>query len=114
MALRCGEGLSQELVMMGGLKGADKPTHIGTFPILKKLNYHAWTSLMHLRLEGLGLWDAIKSKNVIRKKDQQVMSILLSTISDEVTPELEVKKTSKQTWTTLKVKRGGMTRIHKA
>ena len=114
MAPRRGESSSQELVVTGGLKGADQPTQIGTFPILNKLNYQVWASRMRLHLEGLELWDAIESENVVRKKDQQVMSILFSTISDEVTRELDVEKTAKQTWLTLKVKSGGVSRIRKA
>ena len=69
---------------------------------------------MRLHLEGLELWDTIESKNVVRKKDWQVMSILFSTISDEVTRELDVEKTAKQTWLTLKVKSGGVCWIFKA
>ena len=69
---------------------------------------------MRLHLEELEFWDAIKSENVVRKKDRQVMSILFSTISDEVTRELDVEKTAKQTWLTLKVKSGGVSRIRKA
>ena len=114
MAPRQGESSSQEFVVTGGFKGADQPTQIGTFPILNKLNYQVWASRMHLHLEGLDLWDAIKSENVARKKDRQVMSILFSTISDEVTRELDVEKTAKQTWITLKFKSGGVTRIGKA
>ena len=55
--------------MTGGFKGTDQPTQIGTVLILKKLNYQLWESHMRLHLEGLELWDVIKSKNVIRKKD---------------------------------------------
>ena len=69
---------------------------------------------MRLHLEGLELWDAIESENVIRKKDCQVMSILFRTISDEVTHELDIEKIAQQTWNTLKVKSGGVTRIWKA
>ena len=114
MAPRRGDSSSQELVVTGGLKGADQPTQIGTFPILTKLNYQVWASRMRLHLEGLKLWDAIESENVVRKKDRQVMSILFSTISDEVTRELDVEKTAKQTWLTLKVKSRGVSRIRKA
>ena len=114
MAPRRGESSSQELVVTGGLKGADQPTQIGTVPILNKLNYQVWASWMRLHLEGLELWDAIESENVVRKKDRQVMSILFSTISDEVMRELDVEKTAKQTWLTLKVKSGGVSRICKA
>ena len=42
------------------------------------------------------------------------MLILFSTISNEVTHELDVEKTAKQTWLTLKVKSGGVSRIRKA
>ena len=113
MAPRRGESSSQELIITGGLKGADQPTQIGTFPILNKLNYQVWASRMRLHLEGLELWDAIESENVVRKKDRQVVSILFSTISDEVTRELDLEKTSKQTWLTLQVKSRGVSRIRK-
>ena len=114
MVPRRGESSSQELVVTGGLKGADQLTKIGSFPILNKLNYQVWASWMRLHLEGLELWDAIESENVVRKKDWQVMSILFNTISDEVTRELDVEKTAKQTWLTLKVKSGGVSRYRKA
>ena len=113
MAPRRRESSSQELVVTGGLKGADQPTQIGTVPILNKLNYQVWASWMRLHLEGLELWDAIESENVVRKKDRQVMSILFSTISDEVTRELDVEKTAKETWLTLKVKSRGVSQICK-
>ena len=71
-------------------------------------------SHIYLHLEGLELWDAIQSENVIRKKDRQVMSILFRTVFDEVTRELDVEKTAKQTWNTLKVKSVGVTQIRKA
>ena len=114
MAPRQGESSSQEIIFTGGLKGADQPTQIGSFPILNKLNYQVWASWMCLHLEGLDPWDAIESENVVRKKDRQVMSILFSTISDEVTRELHVEKTTKHTWLTLKVKSEGVSRIHQA
>ena len=69
---------------------------------------------MCLHLERLELWDAIESENVVRKKDRQVMSILFSKISNEVTRELDVEKTAKPTWLTQKVKSGGVSRIRKA
>ena len=69
---------------------------------------------MHLHLEGLEHCDAIESENVATKKDWQVMSILFSTISEEVTCELDVEKIAKQTWNTMKVKSGCVKRIRKA
>ena len=69
---------------------------------------------MRLYLEGLELWNAIESEHVAKKKDPQVMSILFNMISNEVTRELDVEKTAKQTWITLKVKSRGVTWIHEA
>ena len=114
MAPRRGESSSQELFILRGLKGAYQPTQIRTFPILNKLNYQVWASRMRLHLEGLELWDAIKSENVVRKTDRQVMSILFSMVSYEVTRELDVEKTAKQMWLTLKVKSRGVSQIRKA
>ena len=68
---------------------------------------------MSLHLEGLELWDVIESEKVERKKDRQVMLILFNTILDEVTRELDVEKTAKQKWLSLKVKSGGVSRIRK-
>ncbi|CAA7405070.1 unnamed protein product [Spirodela intermedia] len=59
MALQKGESSSQDLVMSGGLKGAEPPAQIGAFPILTTLNYQ--------------LSDAIEMENPIKQKDQQVM-----------------------------------------
>ena len=69
---------------------------------------------MHLHLEGLELWDVIKSENAPRKKDQQAMSITFSTNSKELIRELDADKTVKQTWESLKTKNGGITRLRKA
>ena len=89
-----------ELVVTRGIKGIDQPNRIGTFPILNQLNNKVWSSRMRLHLKGLELWNIIESKNPINKKDQ-VVSILFSTISEEITPELDVEKTMKDTWNIL-------------
>ena len=64
---------------------------------------------MHLHLEGLELCDIIESENVVRKKDQQVMSIFFSILFDEITREIDVEKMAKKNWSTLKVKGRGTT-----
>ncbi|CAA6672146.1 unnamed protein product [Spirodela intermedia] len=43
-------------------------------------------------------------ENPVKKKDRHVMSILFSTISDEVSCELDVEKMAKQMWNLLKAK----------
>ena len=42
------------------------------------------------------------------------MSIMFSTISEEITRELHVDKTAKQTWKSIKTKNGGISRLRKA
>ena len=83
--------------MTAASKGLHQPTQIGMFPILNKTNYQVWAMRMHLHIEGLELWNFIELKNAPRKKDRQAMSIMFSTISKELTRELDADKTAKQT-----------------
>ena len=69
---------------------------------------------MRLHLEGLELWDVIKSENVTRKKYGQVMSIFINMIFDKVTHESAVKKRAKKMWNTMEVVGRGVTWICKA
>ena len=69
---------------------------------------------MRLHLEGLELWDVIELETAPRKKDRQAMSIMFSTISEELTRELDADKTAKQTWESLKTKNGDVSRIRMA
>ncbi|CAA6668243.1 unnamed protein product [Spirodela intermedia] len=61
MALQKGESSSQDLVMSGGLKGAEPPAQIGL----------GISDALHLEI--LELSDAIEMENPIKQKDQQVM-----------------------------------------
>ena len=47
---------------------------------------------MTLHLEGFELLEVIESKNLIKKKDRWVMSILFSMILEEISCELDVEK----------------------
>ena len=100
--------------MIAAPKGLHEPTQIGMFPILNKSNYQVWAMRMRLHLEGLELWDVIESETAPRKKDRQAMSIMFSTISEELTRELDADKTAKQTWESLKTKNGGVSHLRKA
>ena len=79
------EANSMELTVTAAPKGLHELAQIGTFPNLSKRNYQVWAMRMHLHLEGLELWDVIESENASRKKDRQAMSIMFSTISEELT-----------------------------
>ena len=68
---------------------------------------------MRLHVEGLELWDVIESENAPRKKDRQAMLIMFSTISEELTLELDADKTAKQTSESLKTKNSGVSRLRK-
>lgn len=99
---------------MRGLKGVEQPTQIGTFSILMRLNYQVWAFKMCLHLEGLELWEVIETETLVKKKDRQVISILFSTLSDEISQELDVEKTTKQMWNLLKAKNGGVSHLRMA
>ena len=82
--------------MTAAPKGLHEPTQIDMFPILNKSNYQVWAMQIRLHLEGLELWDVIESETAPKKKDRQAMSIMFSTISEELTRELDANETSKQ------------------
>ncbi|CAA6674326.1 unnamed protein product [Spirodela intermedia] len=81
-----------------------EPSQVGTFLVLNQKNYQVWASRMCLHLDGLKLWQIVEAKIAPRKKDRQVMSIMFSTILDEIMWELDVEKTAKQTWDFLKTR----------
>ncbi|CAA7401824.1 unnamed protein product [Spirodela intermedia] len=111
---KCGVISTQDFVVIRILKGMGEPSLVGTFPVLNRNNYQVWASRMHLHLDGLELWEIVKAENAPRKKDRQVMLIMFSTILDEITWELVVEKTAKQTWDFLKTKNGGMSHLRMA
>lgn len=49
----------------------------------------------------MDLWDVVEGENPIKKRDRQVMSIMFNAISDEISCQLDMEKTAKQTWQTL-------------
>ena len=71
--------------MTAAPKELHEPTQIATFPSLNKTNYQVWAMRMRWHLEGFELWDVIESETTLRKKDRQAMSIVFSTISEELT-----------------------------
>ena len=66
---------------------------------------------MRSHVKGLELWDIIELENIERKKDRQVMLILLRMVSNDIAHNLDVEKMTKQTQNTLKVKSSDQTLI---
>ena len=54
-------------------RGMGDPISPSPLQVLSKTNYPVWTIQMQVHLEAYGLWEAIESNVVPRKKDRQVL-----------------------------------------
>ena len=86
---------SHELEITRGPKGSDEWMQIVIFQNISRLNHQVCGQWKCLDREGVELWDIIKLETAPRKKDQKVMLIILSRISDEIMCELDVDETNK-------------------
>jgi hypothetical protein len=53
-------------------------------PLLMKTNYHAWSMVMQVSLEAMGLWDVVEAASKDRAKDRRALATILHTVSSEV------------------------------
>lgn len=71
------------LAASGVMKGLGDANYLGTFPILNKTNYQLWAMRMQLHLEAHSMWDTVESDTVSKKKDCQVLSIMLGAVCEK-------------------------------
>ena len=69
---------------------------------------------MQVHIEACGLWEAIKSDAVRRKKDRQALSIIFGTLSEDIVEQLGISKIVKETWEFLKTRHMGAACVIKA
>lgn len=67
------------------------------FPILSMTNYHLWSERMKMLLEAHGLWDAVYSDRVPRKKDRLAMSTIFGAISEDLQLQFDEDNSSMET-----------------
>ena len=82
--------------------------------VLSKTNYLVWAMQMQVHLEAYGLWEAIKSDAVPRKKDRQALLVIFGALSEDIVAQLDIFKTAKETWEFLKTRHMGAACVIKA
>ena len=70
--------------------------------ILSDMNYRLWAKRMEVYLEAHGLWEVIGGEEENRKKDRLALSAILSSIPESASFQMDIKKTAKENWESLK------------
>ena len=78
---------------------------------LTSTNYRLWAMRMEVYLEAHGLWEAITGTETNRKKDSQALSAILNSVSESVSFQLDVKKTAKENWETIRTLHVGVDHV---
>ena len=78
---------------------------------LTSTNYRLWAMKMEVYLEAHGLWESITGTETNRKKDRQALSTILNSVSESVSFQLDVKKTAKENWETIRVLHVGVDHV---
>jgi hypothetical protein len=82
----------------------------GQFPLLTKINYTDWSSMMRVMLHAHGLWTTVKEGTTDEVKDQMAMEALLRVVPLEMTSSLVSKPFVKAAWDLLESARLGYDR----
>ena len=98
----------------GFSRGMGDPISPSPLQVLSKTNYPIWAIRMQVHLEAYGLWEAIESDAVPRKKDRQALSVIFGALSEDIVAQLDISKTAKEIWEFLKTRHMGAARVIKA
>jgi hypothetical protein len=71
-------------------------------PLLTKSNYHEWSTVKHVSLEAMDLWDVVEPASKDRAKDQHALAAILHVVQSEMKVGLAVKKSVKEAWDAVK------------
>ena len=66
--------------------------------LLTSTKYRLWAMRVEVYLEAQGLWEVITETETNQKKDRQALSVILNSVSEFVSFQLDVKKTMKENW----------------
>ena len=78
---------------------------------LTSTNYLLWAMRMEVYLEAHGLWEAITGTETNRKKDRQALFAILNSILESMSFQLDVKKTVKENWETIRILHVGVDHV---
>ena len=71
--------------------------------MLSDKNYRLWAMRMEVYLEAQGLWEVIGGDEENRKKDRLALSVILSWIAESASFQMDIKKSAKENWESLKI-----------
>ena len=78
---------------------------------LTSINYRLRAMRMDVYLEAHGLWEAITGNETNEKKDRHALSGILNSASEFVRFQLDVKKTAKENWETIRILHVGVDHV---
>ena len=79
--------------------------------ILSNTNYRLWAMRMEVYLEAHGLWEVIGWDEENRKKDRLALSAILSSIPESASFQMDIKKSAKENWESLKILHVGVDHV---
>ena len=87
-------------------------THMSTsILMLTSTNYRLWAMRMEVSLEAHDLWGVIDGSEVNRKKDRLALSMILNSISESQSNQIDIKKSAKENWEVLRTFHVGMDKV---
>ena len=66
--------------------------------MLTSTNYRLWAMRMEVSLEAHDLWGVIDRGEVNRKKDRLALLMILNSISESQSNQIDIKKSAKENW----------------
>jgi len=84
------------------------------WPMLIKSNYHKWSLLMKVKLQALGLWEAVHIGGVDYDDDRRALEALCATVPTELGASLANKPTTKLVWESIAAAHNGGDRVRQA
>ena len=82
--------------------------------MLTSTNYRLWVMRMEVSLEAHDLWGVIDGSEVNRKKDRIALSMILNSISESQSNQIDIKKSAKENWEVLRTFHVGMEKVVQA
>ena len=82
--------------------------------MLTSTNYRLWAMKMKVSLEAHDLWGVIDGSEVNRKKDRLALSMILNSISESQSNQIDIKKSAKENWEVLRTFHVGMDKVVQA
>ena len=79
--------------------------------LLTSKKYRLWAMTMEVYLEAHGLWEVITGTETNQKKDRHKLSAILNSVSESVSFQLDVKKTTKENWEVIRILHVGVDHV---